>query len=110
MGGFSSKHRKTGTLFDLLPTEVLVEILRRLSVKDILTIRRMSTRLNMVARDREIWKGVVIWVEGLYYDNDYNGDEDERTTGRKLAYLNYVTTEELSWLVCKARESGRTPL
>ena len=45
--------------FDFLPTEVLVKIFQRLSVKDILRMRRVSTRLKMVAREKEIWKGVV---------------------------------------------------
>ena len=83
-----------------------MDILQRLPVKDILTMRRVSTRLKMVAREREIWEGAVIWMDGLYYDKDYNGsDESREPTGRKLVNLNYVTTvtEELAWLVCRAR-------
>ena len=79
-----------------------MEIFQRLPMKEILTMRRVSTRMKMVAREREIWKGVVIsssfWREGLYYDNG-----DEEPTGRKLADLNTVTREELAWLVCRAR-------
>ena len=89
--------------FDLLPTEVLVEIFQRLPVKDILTMRRVSTRLKMVAREKEIWRGVVVYHGGLYYDNDYDGERYKRPTGRKLADLSTATTEELSWLVCRAR-------
>ena len=87
--------------FDLLPTEVLVEIFLRLPVKDILTMRRVSTRLKMVAREKEIWKGVVIYEGGLYYDNVYNGGYSG-PTGRLLADLNTVTTGELAWMVCRA--------
>ena len=82
MGVCGSKPRKTRmSLFDLLPTEVLVEIFQRLPVKDILTMRRVSTRLKMVAREREIWKGVLIWRDGLYHDYDYNGAWDPGTLG-----------------------------
>ena len=95
--------RKTVFLFDLLPTEALVEIFQRLPVRDILTMRRVSTRLKMVAREKEIWKGIVIWKEGLYYDNDYKGDYHQEPKGGKLADLKTVTTEELEWLVFRAR-------
>ena len=88
------------SLLELLPTEVLVEIFQRLLVKDILTMRRVSTRLKMVAREGEIWKGVVMSMDSLYYDKDYTGYGMAGPTRRKLAYLNTVTTEELSWLVC----------
>ena len=65
---------------DLLPTEVLVEIFKRLQVKDILTMRWVSTRMKIVAREKEIWKGVVMKStypppynrENLYVENGYN--------------------------------------
>ena len=73
------------SLFELLPTEALVEIFQRLPVKEILTMRRVSTRLKMAAREKEIWKEVVLWRDGLYYDNDYTLEEYPGPTGRIAA-------------------------
>ena len=81
---------------DLLPTEVLVEIFQRLAVKEILAMRRVSTRLKRVAREKEIWKGVVI------YDHDLTTTRTTMDVSMKMTKMTKMTAmpenqREKSW-------------
>ena len=84
-----------------LPNEVLVEIYRHLPVKDILSMRQVSVLHSVLARERTIWEGMVIFGIVMYYDKNYAGVG--RPDGEKVANLRTVTTEEFAWLVCRVR-------